>query len=199
MNWLPMYWRRIFQRRRSDRDLAREIAAHLNEERAENIARGISPEEALRRARLKFGSSRRVHEDLWQQNSVAPFENLARDLRYTIRTLARTPGFTLTAILVMALGIGATTALFTVVRSVLLDPLPYPQSSRLVSLYESETISHSPSPWMPVAAGVFKEWQRATQNTAQMALFSPWQGYNVSASGGGQLPESITAAWVSWN
>jgi len=132
------------------------------------------------------------------QNSVAPFENLTRDLRYTIRTLARTPGFTLTAILVMALGIGATAALFTVVRSVLLNPLPYPQSSRLVSLYESETVSHSPSPWMPVATGVFQEWQRATQNTAQMALVSPWQGYNVSASGG-QLPESITAAWVSWN
>ena len=189
---------RFFRRRRRDHDLAREIAAHFDAERAENIARGLTPEEAERRARIKFGSARRVHEDLWQQNSIAPFENLAHDLRYTLRTLARTPGFTLTAILVMALGIGATTALFTVVRSVLLNPLPYPQSSRLVSLYESESISHSPSPWMPVAAGVFKEWQRATQNTAQMALVSPWQGYNVSASGG-QLPESITAAWVSWN
>ena len=198
MNWLPMNWRRIFHRRRSDRDLAREIAAHFDEERAENIARGMTPEEADRRARIKFGSARRVHEELWQQNSVAPFENLTRDLRYTLRTLARTPGFTLTAILVMALGIGATAALFTVVRSVLLNPLPYPNSSRLVSLYESETISNSPSPWMPVAFGVFEEWQRATQNIAQMALVCPWQGYNVSASGG-QLPESITAAGVSWN
>ena len=198
MNWLPMNWRRIFHRRRSDRDLAREIAAHFDEERAENIARGMTPEEADRRARIKFGSARRVHEELWQQNSVAPFENLTRDLRYTLRALARTPGFTLTAILVMALGIGATAALFTVVRSVLLNPLPYPNSSRLVSLYESETISNSPSPWMPVAVGVFEEWQRATQNIAQMALVCPWQGYNVSASGG-QLPESITAAGVSWN
>jgi putative ABC transport system permease protein len=193
-----MIFSRFFHRRRRDRDLDREIAAHVNEERAENIARGLSPQEADRLARIKFGSARRVHEDLWQQNSLAPFENLTRDLRYTIRTLARTPGFTLTAILVMALGIGATTALFTVVHSVLLNPLPYPNSSRLVSLYESETVSNSPSPWMPVAAGVFKEWQRATQNTAQMALVSPWQGYNVSA-GGGQLPESITAAWCSWN
>jgi predicted permease len=198
MNWLSSNWRRFFHRGRSDRDLAREIAAHFNEERAENIARGLSPEDADRLARIKLGPARRVHEDLWQQNSVAPFENLTRDLRYTVRTLARTPGFTLTAILVMALGIGATTALFTVVRSVLLNPLPYPQSSRLVSLYESETVSRSPSPWMPVAVGVFKEWQRATQNTAQMALVCPWQGDNVSASGG-QLPESITAAWVSWN
>ncbi|HEY6445974.1 MAG TPA: ABC transporter permease [Acidobacteriaceae bacterium] len=189
---------RFFRRRRQDTELASEIAAHMEAERAENIARGLSPEEADHRARIIFGSARRVHEDLWQQNSVAPFENLARDLRYTVRTLARTPGFSLTAILVMALGIGATTALFTVVRSVLLNPLPYPNSSRLVSLYESETISHSPSPWMPVAAGEFREWQRATQNTAQMALVSPWQSYNVSANGG-QLPESITAAWVSWN
>jgi predicted permease len=139
-----------------------------------------------------------VHEDLWQQNSVAPFENLTRDIRYALRTLARTPGFTLTAILVMALGIGATTALFTVVKSVLLNPLPYPHSSRLVSLYESDTVSNSPTPWDPVAGGTFQEWQKATHNAAQMALISPWQGYNVSASGG-QLPESVSAAWCSWN
>jgi predicted permease len=170
----------------------------MDAERAENIARGLTPEEADRRARIKFGSGRRVHEDLWQQNSVAPFENLARDLRYTIRTLARTPGFTITAILVIAIGIGATTALFTVVKSVLLNPLPYPNSSRLVSLYESDVVSNSPTPWDPVAGGVFQQWQRATHNTAQMALVSPWQGYNVSASGG-QLPEVVEAAYASWN
>jgi predicted permease len=189
---------RLFRRRRRDRDVAREIAAHLDAERAENLARGLTAEEADRRARIKFGSARRIHEDLWQQNSLAPFENLARDLRYTIRTLARTPGFTLTAILVMALGIGATTALFTVVKSVLLNPLPYPNSSRLVSLYESDTVSNSPTPWDPVAGGTFQEWQKATRSTAQMALISPWQGYNVSASGG-KLPESVSAAWCSWN
>src|SRR5882757_8367991 len=194
-----MSWFRFFHRRRSNRDLAREIAARIKEERAENIARGLSPEDADRLARIKFGSARRVHEDLWQQNSVAPFENLTRDLRYTIRTLARTPGFTLTAILVMALGIGATTALFTVVKAVLLNPLPYPNSSRLVSLYESDLVGGtSPTPWDPVAGGVFHEWQGATRSTAEMALTSPWQGYNVSASGG-QLPESINAAFVSWN
>lgn len=193
-----MSWLRFFRRHRHDADLAREIAAHLAAERAEYIAIGLSPQEADRRARIRFGSERRVHEELWQQNSIAPFENLTRDLRHTLRTLAQAPGFTLTAILVMALGIGATTALFTVVRSVLLNPLPYPDSSRLVSLYESDPVSNSPTPWDPVAGGTFHEWQRATRNTAQMALLSPWQGYNVSASGG-QLPESVRAAWVSWN
>ena len=115
---------RFFRRRRHDVDLAREIDAHIEAERAEYIARGLNHEEANRRARIKFGSERRVHEDLWRQNSFAPFENITRDLCYTLRTLTRTPGFTVTAILMMALGIGATTALFTVVRSVLLKPLP---------------------------------------------------------------------------
>jgi putative ABC transport system permease protein len=188
----------LFHRRRSDRDLAKEIAAHFNEERAENIARGLSPEEADRLARIKFGSARRVHEDLWQQNSVAPFENLARDFRHAVRTLARTPGFTLTAILVMALGIGATTALFTVVRSVLLNPLPYRDSARLVQLYEDQGNTGQQYHYIPVAAGSFAEWQHAARGSAQMALIGPWRGYNVSASGS-QLPESVAAGWVSWN
>jgi predicted permease len=193
-----MRWLRFVHRRRQNADLAQEIAAHFNEERAENIARGMSPEEADLRARIKFGSQRRVHEELWQQNSVAPFENLARDFRYTIRTLARTPGFTLTAILVMALGIGATTALFTVVRSVLLNPLPYPQSSRLVELYEDQGNAGQQYHYIPVTAGSFTEWQRAAHDSADMAMIGPWKSYDVSARGS-QLPESVHAGWVSWN
>ena len=98
-----MSWLRFFRRRRSDLDLAREIAAHLNEERAENLARGLSPEEAERLARIKFGSARRVHEDLWYQNSVAFLAGILRDLKYALRSLAHAPGFALTVILIMAL------------------------------------------------------------------------------------------------
>jgi predicted permease len=189
---------RFFRRRRHDVDLAREIAAHIEAERAEYIARGFNPEEANRRARIKFGSERRVHEDLWQQNSFAPFENLTRDLCYTLRTLTRTPGFTVTAILMMALGIGATTALFTVVRSVLLNPLPYPQSSRLVELYEDQGDTGQHYRYIPVTAGSFEQWQRAAQSSAEIAIVCPWMTYDVSANGA-QLPESVHAGWVSWN
>ena len=189
---------RFFRRRRSDRDLTREIAAHFDAERDENIARGLSQEEAERRARIKFGSARRVHEELWQQNSIAPFENLARDLRYTLRTLARTPGFTLMAVLIMTLGIGATTALFTVVRSVLLNPLPFPNSSRLVELYEDQGNSGQQYHYIPVTAGSFTEWQRAAHDSADMAMIGPWMSYDVSARGT-QLPESVHSGWVSWN
>jgi predicted permease len=189
---------RFFHRRRSDRDLTREIAAHLDAERAENLARGLSPEEAERRARIKFGPARRVHEDLWRQNSLAFLEGILRDLRYSIRALARTPGFALIAILVMALGIGATAALFTVVRFVLLNPLPYPDSSRLVELYEDQGSSGQQYHYIPVTAGSFAEWQRAAHEIADMALIGPWKSYDVSA-GGIQLPESVHAGWVSWN
>jgi len=130
-----MSWTRFFRRRRSDRDLAREIAAHLDAERAENLARGLSPEEADRRARVTFGSARRIHEDLWYQNSLAAFEGILRDLKYALRSLAHAPGFTLTVILIMALGIGANTAVFSVMNAVLLKSLPVADPQRVVYLH----------------------------------------------------------------
>jgi hypothetical protein len=127
-----MTWFRLFRRHRSDRDLAREIAAHLNEERAENLARGLSREDAERPARIKFGPTRRVHEDLWYQNSLASLEGILRDLKYAIRSLAHAPGFALTVILIMALGIGANTAVFSVMNAVLLKSLPVADPQRVV-------------------------------------------------------------------
>ena len=188
---------RFFRRRRHDIDLAREIAAHMEAERAENLARGLSPDQAARLARVKFGSERRVHEEVWRQNSLSSLESILRDFKYALRTLARTPGFALVAVLVMALGIGATAALFTVVRSVLLHPLPYPDSSRLVELYEDQG-KGGQYHYIPVTAGSFTEWQRAARNTADMALIGPWRSYDVSGRGT-QLPESVPAGWVSWN
>jgi putative ABC transport system permease protein len=193
-----MSWLRFFLRSRQDADLAHEIAAHMEAERAENIARGLSPQDADRRAHMKFGSARRVHEEIWQQNSFTLVENLIRDLGHSLRTLARTPGFTFTAILVMALGVGATAALSTLVRFVLLDPLPYPHSSRLVELYEDQGNSGEQYHYIPVAAGSFAEWQRAAHDSADMAMIGPWRSYDVSARGS-QLPESVHAGWVSWN
>jgi predicted permease len=126
---------RFFRRHRSDFDLTREIAAHINEERAEYIARGLTPEEADRLARIKFGSARRVHEDLWYQNSLAFLEGILRDLKYAVRSLTHAPGFALTVILIMALGIGANTAVFSVMNAVLLKSLPVTDPQRVVYLY----------------------------------------------------------------
>src|ERR1700744_4076244 len=117
-----MSWRRFFRRKRADRDLLEEIEIYIAEEAAGNRSRGMSEEEAKRQAWIKFGSPAVVRESLWRQNTIPLLDGLVRDLRYAARTLLRTPGFSLIAIGVIALCIGATTSLFTVVRSVLLRP-----------------------------------------------------------------------------
>jgi predicted permease len=193
-----MNWRRFWRRRGADVDLAQEINLYLAEEIDENIARGMSPDEARRQAYLKFGSPQQVRESVWQQNSVTLIDSAWRDLKYAARTLSRSPEFTLVAVLVMALGIGANIALFTVVRCVLLNPLPYRDPSQLVSLFERSRDQKEVNPYAPVDAGSFAIWQSSTAGAAKLAMVSPWQQYNVSAEGG-KLPEQIDAAWCSWN
>jgi putative ABC transport system permease protein len=195
-----MSWRKYFQRRRADADLAQEIDLYLAAEIEENTARGMSAEEASRQAKIKFGNPQQVRERLWQQNTLAIADTFWHDLRYAFRSLTRSPSFALVAVLVMALGIGANVALFTVVRSVLLKPLPYPEPERLVSIYQHNNLNENNgyTAFLPVDAGSVADWQQAAKDVAQMAMVSPWQGYNVSADGG-KLPEKIDAAWCSWN
>ena len=188
--------KKYFHRRRNDAELAQEIEQHLAQECEDNVALGMTQEEARRQAYLKFGSPRRLHEEIWQQNTLAFFDNLWRDLKYAVRTLSRSPGFTVVAVLVMALGIGANTALFTIVRSVLLKPLPYATPGRLVMLYQHDPAAKDQDNY--VAGGVFTAWQKGSKSLEQMAAISPWATYNVSAEGG-QLPEKVNAAYCSWN
>ena len=144
-----MSLKRFFSRSRRDAELAREIEEHIELETEENRARGLSPDQARRRAYVKLGSPRRVREDLWQQNTVTVADNLWRDLKYALRTLRRTPGFTLTAVLILALGIGANTAIFTLMNALLLRSLPVSDPSSLVRLtmnvqMDSNTIRNIP-------------------------------------------------------
>ncbi|ABF43395.1 ABC efflux pump, inner membrane subunit [Candidatus Koribacter versatilis Ellin345] len=189
--------RRFFLRSRRDAEVTQEIQTHIAEETAENVARGMSAEEARRRAYLKFGNPEIVREQVWQQNTLTLLDSLWRDLKYAARSLRRAPAFSVMAIFVMALGIGGTVAMFTVVRNVLLNPLPYPESQNLYALWEHEDTGNF-SPNLPVAGGSFLEWQKAAKGSAELALVSPWQGYNVSAEGG-KLPEMIDSASISWN
>ncbi|HEX4319338.1 MAG TPA: ABC transporter permease [Acidobacteriaceae bacterium] len=197
-----MNWLRFFRRKKANIELAEEMDLYMAEEIDENLARGMKPAEARRRAYVKLGNPQQVREKLWTYNTIALLENLWRDFRYAIRTLSRAPGFAIIAVLVMALGIGANVALFTVVRSVLLNPLPYRDSGQLYSFYEYESKHPEFSRFMPVDAGSFALWQQATSGAAEMAMVSSWQQYNVSSEGSGEgskLPEKIDAAWCSWN
>ncbi len=195
-----MSWFRFFRRRRADQELQQEIDAYLAEETAENVARGMNPEEARRRARVKLGNPRSVREILWQQNTLSLADTLGRDLKYAARTLLRTPGFSLIAITVMALCIGATTSLFTVVRSVLLRPLPFRDPDRLVLVYEHFRDARSNQEgfnYNAVAPADFFDWRAQTHGFEDLAVARRAQ-FNLTGEHG-ELPELVGAGAGSWN
>ena len=193
-----MSWRRFLHRKQSDAELQDEIEAFLAEETADNQARGMSLDEARRQAHLKLGNRQKVRESLWAQNSPQPFTAIGRDLKYALRTLSRTPGFSIIAIGVMALCIGAATSLFTIVRSVLLKPLPFRDPARLVMVYEHHREANTPdSSFIPVAPADFYDWRSKTHGFEDMAIMG-YAGYSLTGDRG-ELPESVRAATGSWN
>lgn len=188
-----MNWRSWIRRGHVDADLQEQMKLHLAEEIDDNLARGVSPEQARRAALLKFGNPQQIREKLWQQNTISWLDSPWRNLKYGVRALRRSPGFALVSIVVIALGVGVNAALFTVVRGVLLRPLPFRDSQSLVRLYEYTF--GGKFPFNRSAAGVFAEWERQSHSFSGMAISND-ASYSLSGTQG-QLPESIHAATFS--
>jgi predicted permease len=132
---LPLRIRSLFRRQQVDQDLEEEIRDHLERKTADYIARGLSPEEARYAARREFGGIEQAKENCRDMRKVNWLYDLAQDATYTLRQLRKSPGFAAFAILTLALGIGANTAMFTVVDSLLVRPVPFRNANRLVSIW----------------------------------------------------------------
>src|SRR6266568_1152156 len=179
-----------------DRQLGDELESIVDMHIDEYLRSGMTRDEARRRALIEVGGLEQVRQAVRDDRGFPQLEGWARDAKYAMRTLLRTPGFSVVAIAVMAIGIGASVALFTVVRSVVLRPLPFPRSDRLVALYSQDDRSKLDLE-NNVSSGDFYDWQKASHGYEQIAIWR-WTGYNMSGNAG-ELPEFLNAGTCSWN
>jgi predicted permease len=153
--------RSLFRRDTVEQELDDELRFHMAQQVESYVRTGLSLEEAVRRARLDAGGVSQIKEAHRDARGVGLIEEFARDARYAVRLLRRSPGFTIAALLCLGIGIGATTAIFSVVNTVLLQPLPFPDSDRLVRIVEN--VPHIARGRPPLQRGLtvpeFREWR----------------------------------------
>src|SRR6059036_1177302 len=182
--------RATLRRSRLDDELDDEFREHLAMLQERFVRNGMDPSEAFYAARRQFGGVTQVKEQLMERRTMPLVEDVTRDVRHAARGLWRSPGFSLTVILTLALGIGGNTAVFSVVDQLLLRPLPYPDGDQLVMVEESagglnSRADVSPANWL--------DWQRESRTFRRFAAWQPWA---FTLTGAGE-PRRVNAQLVS--
>ncbi|HEY6971498.1 MAG TPA: ABC transporter permease [Candidatus Angelobacter sp.] len=173
-----------FRKRNREQEMMDEFESHLQMHIADNIRSGMSAEEARRQALLKFGGMESAKESVRDRSRLRGLETAWQDFRYALRTLRRNPGFAVTAIASLALGIGASIAIFTVADNLLLRPLPYPNSSQLVMVWEAN--QRGTTNQNEVSPANYFDWK--TQNTC-FSDIAAFLDYHVIFSTGARAEE----------
>jgi len=193
-HWLftiPLRLRSLFRWAQADRELEGELRDHLERKTEEYIAQGMTQEEAHRRARLDLGGMEQTKEECRDARRVNWIQDLIQDLRYGLRMLRKSPGFSTVAVLTLALGIGANTSIFSVVNAVLLRPLPYPQADRLEQVERRYSFGNEGA----VSATKFIFWRDHNHVFSDLAAFDVQAGgFNLIGTG---QPEHVTGIRVS--
>jgi putative ABC transport system permease protein len=175
----------IFRRRRSDRELAAELESHLQLHIDDNLRAGMTPEEARRQALIKLGGMEQTKEHYRDRRGLAWLESLAQDVRFGLRMLRKSPGFTAVAVLTLALGIGATTAIFTLVQQVMLRSLPVVQPSQLwrvgdaVRCCYSDGYTQGDGRWLPPNDWSFFSWETYKRVRANTPAFEDLAAFQI--------------------
>ncbi len=181
----------LFRRKALERELDEEIASYEDLLAAEQVAVGLAPDAARRAARLYLEGRDHVKEAVRDARAGALVAQLGRDVRYAVRTLARSPGFTGFSLLTFAIALGGLTIIFSLVNALLLKPLPYPESNRLVMVLEAD--GDSPAGGYAVAAPNYFDWKERNRVFSGMALYE----YLSSNLSEGREPEQVGAVRVT--
>src|SRR2546428_4611922 len=184
---------RLWGRKSREDDLDRELRSHLDLEAEEQEERGLSSEEARYAARRALGNTTLIKEDVHAMSCWARLESAWADLRYAARLLRKTPSFTAAIVATLALGIGANTAIFSVCDAVLLKPLPYADSERIVMLWEKSLRDETLD---AVAPANFNDWCEQTRSFDEIAAINPYPTFVLTGRG---EPVRLAGAGVSSN
>jgi predicted permease len=184
-------------RRRADEEFTRELEEHLALLTEENISRGMTPGEARRAARVRLGGITQLRETHRELHGWIAVESFFQDVRYALRTLRKSPGFTLVCIMTLGLGIGASTAIFSVVNGVLIRSLPYPNHDRLVRIGERHPGNGCGlcGNFGNATYANFNDLERAAGTVENISAFREWS-FNLTSDG---EPEQVAGALVSGN
>jgi putative ABC transport system permease protein len=165
-------WRWLTRRTRDDAELRKELQSYIEITTDEHIARGMGVSEAQQAAQRKLGNLTRIQEEVYEMNTATFVEGVMRDLRYAARMLRLNPAFSITAILTLALGIGATTAMFSVVNGVIIKPLPYPESEAVVTVTHSAVFGNVRGRGFPFSPQMLAVYAGNNQTFQELGLWT---------------------------